>query len=181
MNGSCRCVTARYPRNRRSSTGWRHYHGGNEFLDLQIATETLIDFSVVALFPLKAPLSTHWSVWPNRRFISRQRFGVTSLSARLKNDSLFLSEDYTEGVSLSLGSSDTQVCHAGDEFADSGGARAAGRFSSNGDPKNSPGAKPFSHGRFHTRDAGARIGSLGETLQSMGRSAPQDLIVTVHG
>jgi len=113
--------------------------------------------------------------------ISRQRFGVTSLSARLKNDSLFLSEDYTEGVSLSLGSSDTQVCHAGDEFADSGGARAAGRFSSNGDPKNSPGAKPFSHGRFHTRDAGARIGSLGETLQSMGRSAPQDLIVTVHG
>jgi hypothetical protein len=26
----------------------------------------------------------------------------------------------------------------------------------------------------------ARIGSLGETLQSMGRSAPQDLIVTVH-
>ena len=86
-----------------------------------------------------------------------------------------------EGVSLSLGSSDTQVCHAGDEFADSGGARAAGRFSSNGDPKNSPGAKPFSHGRFHTRDAGARIGSLGETLQSMGRSAPQDLIVTVHG
>jgi hypothetical protein len=86
-----------------------------------------------------------------------------------------------EGVSLSLGSSDTRVRHAGDELVDSGGARAAGRFSSNGDPKNSPGAKPFSHGRFHTRDAGARIGSLGETLQSMGRNAPQDLIVTVHG
>ena len=35
----------------------------------------------------------------------------------------------TEGVSLSLGSSDTRMCHAGDELADSGGARAAGRFS----------------------------------------------------
>ena len=34
-----------------------------------------------------------------------------------------------KGVSLSLGSSDTQMCHAGDEFADSGGARAADRFS----------------------------------------------------
>jgi hypothetical protein len=50
-----------------------------------------------------------------------------------------------KGVSLSLGSSDTQVRHAGDEFADFGGARAAGRFSSKGDPKNSSGAKPFSH------------------------------------
>ena len=34
-----------------------------------------------------------------------------------------------EGVSLSLGSSDTRVRHAGDELADFGGARAAGRFS----------------------------------------------------
>ena len=59
-----------------------------------------------------------------------------------------------EGVSLSLGSSDTRVRHAGDELVDFGGARAAGRFSSNGDPKNSSGAKPFSHGRFNTRDAG---------------------------
>src|SRR6185436_194226 len=48
----------------------------------------------------------------------------------------------------------TRVRHAGDELVDSGGARAAGRFSSNGDPKNSPGAKPFSHGRFDTRDTG---------------------------
>ena len=56
---------------------------------------------------------------------------------------------------------------------DFGGARAAGRFSSKGDPKNSSGAKPFSH-------AGAAAAASLESMVAA-KFAALNQIVTIIG